>query len=255
MNKHSYPILEFDPESPPVIEPCAHIQSIGAPERCVLCFFGDVIDRLAADHGAREIGALRSEMGRHPVYELNLDGRKLALLQPGITAPFAAALLEETICLGSRKFVACGSAGVLDPKIEFGRIVVPTAAVRDEGTSYHYLAPAREVEPSPEALAAVEHTLNEEGIDYLKGKTWTTDAFYRETRDKITVRRDEGCVTVEMEAAAFFAVARYRDVPFAQLLYAADDVSGMEWDRRDWASRKDVREKLFWLAAKACLRL
>jgi uridine phosphorylase len=89
----------------------------------------------------------------------------------------------------------------------------------------------------------------------LTGKTWTTDALYRETAAKVTRRRDEGCLTVEMEAAALFAVARFRGVPLAQVLYGGDDVSGAEWDSRHWDKSTSVRERVFWLAAEACLEL
>jgi len=68
-------------------------------------------------------------------------------------------------------------------------------------------------------------------------------------------RRAEGCLTVEMEAAAFFAAAQFRGVPLAQMLYAGDNVSGADWDTRDWVSRASIRDKLFALAAEACLRL
>ena len=132
---------------------------------------------------------------------------------------------------------------------------MPDAAVRDEGTSYNYMPPGREVTASPEGVAAVERTLEEHGIGYIVAKTWTTDAPYRETPDKIKLRRAEGCLTVDMEAAAFFAVAQFRGVTFAQMLYGGDDVSGDEWDRRDWSNRTTIREKLFWLAAEACLSL
>jgi len=127
--------------------------------------------------------------------------------------------------------------------------------VRDEGTSYHYLPPGREVAASPEGVAALERTLEAHNVDYLIGKTWTTDGIYRETRAKVERRRREGCLTVEMEAAAFFAVAQFRGVLFAQLLYGGDDVSGEHWDSRQWDKQSSVREKLFWLAAKACLEL
>jgi nucleoside phosphorylase len=103
-----------------------------------------------------------------------------------------------------------------------------------------------------QALVAI---LTGRGIPHLVGKTWTTDAPYRETRARIKRRRDEGCVAVEMEAAAMMAVAQFRNVPFAQILYAGDDLSGAEWDNRGWQSRSDVRESLFWLAADAVLQL
>lgn len=251
----TFPILEFDPSPEALLEPSKLMSPRDVPEHCVLCFFREVIDGLVAAGQAREITCLRSEMGSHPVYELAVQGQRLAVYHPGIGAPMAAASLEELIAIGCRKFIACGGAGVLRADLAVGHLIVPTAAVRDEGTSYHYLPPAREVAANPLAVAALEATLHADECDYLLAKTWTTDAFYRETRDKIARRREEGCVTVEMEAAAFFAVAQFRGVTFGQLLYCGDDCSGDTWDHRSWHSRVSVRERLFWLAAEACLRL
>jgi uridine phosphorylase len=101
----------------------------------------------------------------------------------------------------------------------------------------------------------MEATLRTRGIPYRVGKTWTTDGPYRETRDKIAMRREEGCIVVEMEAAGLMAVAQYRGAILGQVLYGGDDLSGGEWDHRDWQTREDVREQLFWLAAEACLEL
>jgi uridine phosphorylase len=251
-----YPILEFDRAAKAIIEPSLVIRPIdGIAEQCVLCFFQEVFDRLKLRGETRQIGSLRSEIGDHPVYEMDRDGRRLTLLHPGVGAPMAAAMLEEAIALGCRKFVACGGAGVLDRSIALGHLVVPTAAIRDEGTSYHYLPPGREVEPSPEAVGAIETVLKRQGCAYLTGKTWTTDAIYRETADKVRRRREEGCLTVEMESATLFAVARFRGVTLAQMLYGGDDVSGVAWDSRHWAKSTTVREQVFHLAAEACLEL
>ncbi|HEX2618895.1 MAG TPA: phosphorylase, partial [Phototrophicaceae bacterium] len=85
--------------------------------------------------------------------------------------------------------------------------------------------------------------------------TWTTDAIYRETPAKIAQRKAEGCITVEMEASAFFAIAQFREVIFGQMLYGGDDVSGETWDHRGWHQDASSREKLFWLAVEAVLRL
>jgi uridine phosphorylase len=252
--QHPYPILEYDPNPDAIIRPERLIEPIGAPEHCVICFFGEVIASLVQSGQARQIAAQRSEIGEHPVYELDVAGRRLALFHPGVGAPLVAGLLEEVICLGARKFVACGGCGVLDRKIAAGHIIVPVSAVRDEGTSYHYLPPSREVFASPEGVAAIANVLTRYGISHLLGKTWTTDAIYRETPEKVALRRAEGCQAVEMEAAAFFAVAQHRGVTLAQMLYAGDDVSGAEWDHREW-QRLPVRERLFWLAAEACLML
>jgi uridine phosphorylase len=249
-----FPILEYDLDPEAVIRPGELIAPIGAPEHCVICFFREVIEGLVGSGRAQQLSVQRSEAGEHPVYALDIAGRRLALFHPGVGAPMAAALLEETIALGCRKFVACGGGGVLDREIVAGHVIVPVSAVRDEGTSYHYLPPAREVAASPEGVAAIERVLRRHSVPYLLGKTWTTDAFYRETPGKVARRRAEGCHIVEMEAAAFFAVAQFRGVTFSQLLYAGDDVSGAEWDHREW-QRLPVRERLFWLAAEACLEM
>ena len=166
----------------------------------------------------------------------------------------AAVVLERMIALGARKFIVCGGAGALVPDTVVGHPVVPTSAIRDEGTSYHYLPPAREVSPSPAAIRVIEDTLQAHGIDYVTGKTWTTDAVFRETPAKIARRRAEGCLTVEMEAATYFAVAQFRDVTLGQVLYCGDDLSGAQWDPRGW-DRHSIRERLFWLAVEACQRL
>jgi uridine phosphorylase len=255
MRPERFPILEFDPNRRAVIEPSEQIGPRDVPERCVPCFFQDVITRLIESGTAREVACMKSEMGRHPLYEIEAKGQRVAVYQPGITAAFAAAMLDEVIAYGCNRFIACGGAGVLDREIAVGHIIVPLSAVRDEGASYHYAEASREIEPHPEAVAAVERVLREHGAEYTTGKTWTTDGFYRETPDKVALRRSEGCIAVEMEAAAFFAVARFRRVKFAQMLYGGDDVSGHEWDSRKWDGHGSVRESLFWLAAEAATLL
>jgi uridine phosphorylase len=253
--EHDYPILEFDSAAEAVLEPRRIFKPFDIPEHAVVCFFQDVISILVQQHNARVIRHLRSEIGTHPIYELAVEGKRLAVFHPGVGAPLAAGMLEEVIALGCRKFIACGGAGVLDSAVAMGHAIVPTAAIRDEGTSYHYLPAGREVSASPEGVEALEMVLKAHQVEYLLTKTWTTDAIYRETPVKVQRRRAEGCLTVEMEAAAFFAVAQFRNVQFAQLLYGGDDVGGSEWDHRHWDKHISAREKLFWLAAEACLSL
>ena len=250
-----YPILEFDPSPTAILEPHLIHDKIDVPEHCVVCFFAEVFDTLKASGKLKVAAVQRSEIGDNPVYELDMDGRRLAAFHPGVGAPLAAAFLDEVIALGCRKFIACGGAGVLNREIAVGHLVVPTSAVRDEGTSYHYLPPGREVSASPEGVAAIEAALKADGIDYIVGKTWTTDGIYRETPDKVKLRKEEGCVTVEMEAAAFFAVAQFRGVTFAQILYGGDNLDSEKWDSRHWDKQASIREKMFWLAAEACLLL
>lgn len=250
-----YPILEFDATREAIIEPGRVLKGIDIPERCVLCFFQEVITDICSNGAGKNVHKLGSEIGHNPVYEISFNGERLTVFHPGVGAPLAAAFLDELIALGCKKFIACGGSGVLNPDIGVGHVVVPSSAVRDEGTSYHYLPPSREVSASPEGVAAIEAVLQEHHVAYVVGKTWTTDAIYRETRSKMERRKAEGCITVEMEAAAFFAVAQFRGVTFAQILYGGDDISGDEWDHRSWQNQPSARAKLFQLAAEACLRL
>jgi len=159
------------------------------------------------------------------------------------------------IAFGSRKFIACGGCGVLEKDIAVGNLIIVSSAVRDEGLSYHYLPPGREVSAQQDVVASVAKTLIECGLPFKVGKTWTTDAVYRETAKKIAARRAEGCLVVEMEAGSLIAVAEFRRVIYGQVLYGGDDLSGSEWDHRDWQSRSQIRENLFWLSADACLTL
>jgi uridine phosphorylase len=255
MNHHNYPILEHDDTPEAFIEPGRVLQPIDIALYCVPCFFQDVIATIVRDHNAHVVVELGSEIGKNPIYEIDMNGRKLAFFHPGVGAPLAGGFLDEVIALGCRKFIACGGAGALVPELTVGHMVVPTSAVRDEGTSYHYLPPSREVSAHPAAISAIEAVLRRDNVPHMTGKTWTTDALYRETPKRIARRREEGCLTVEMEAAAFFAVAQFRGVPFGQVLYGGDDLSNETWDSRNWNSHTSVREKLFWLAAEACLSL
>lgn len=254
--QQTYPILEFDTARDAVVNPfLTDTPPTDVPEHCVLCFFPDAIASACGDGKAETYFRLYSEIGYNPVYRLDVDGEPLLVVHPGVGAPLAVAFLEEMIALGCRKFIACGGAGVLQSHLDVGHLVIPTGAVRDEGTSYHYLPPSRDVAASADGVAALEATLKAHNVPYETGLTWTTDAIYRETRRKVEQRKAEGCLTVEMEAASFFAAAQFRGVTFAQVLYGGDDLSGDQWDHRDWVNRPSTREKTFWLAAEACLRL
>jgi uridine phosphorylase len=249
------PILEFDPSPTALIEPNEVFDPTDIAPRVVLCFFQDVIEKVVAEHDGRQVDVLISEIGQNPVWEIVLEGARLTVVHPGVGAPLAAAFLEELIARGCTTFVACGGAGVLVPDVALGRAIVPIAAVRDEGTSYHYLPPSRTVEPTPAVVDAIVETLEAHDVPYVTGATWTVDAIYRETRDKVARRVTEGCLTVEMETAALCAVARFRGVRFGQLLYAGDDLSGDAWDERGWDEHVEGRELLFRLASAAALRL
>ncbi len=252
---HLVPILEFDPAERAILEPQPVRLTRPAPPRAVLCFFQDVINRLRRKGRLKVIGRLKSEIGPNPLYLLEEGGENLLIAHPGVGAPLSAGFLEEIIALGVNRFIAAGGCGVIDHAIDAGHPLILTAAVRDEGVSYHYLPPGREVSASPAAVAALQDTLEATGMPYTLAKAWTTDGIYRETVERRAKRLAEGCQVVEMEAAAFFAVAQFRRVTFGQLVYGGDLVVPEGWDSRRWHKRADDRERIFWLAVQACLRL
>lgn len=255
MDRRAAPILEFDPAPTALIEPSMVVRHReGVPFAAVVCFFAEVVQEVCGEGRAELLLTLGMES---PCALFALDvggGRRVAVVHAGIGAPMVTTIVEELIALGCGAFVACGGAGAVVPDLALGHVVVPDRAVRDEGTSYHYLPAAREIEADPRDVAVAVAVLERNGVPHTVAKTWSTDAPFRETPAKVARRRAEGCVTVEMEAAALLAVARHRKVRFAQYLYAGDDVSGETWDHRSW-QRWSSRRALFDLALEAALEL
>ena len=243
MLQKEFPILEFDEDKNAFIRPSNMIKPIeGIADRCVLCFFSEAIEKIIAEHSHEIRTHFLSEGINYPLYELDYKGEKIALIQAAVGAPLAAAQIEELSAMGCKKFIACGMCGVLQKELVVGHLIIPTTAVRDEGTSYHYVEPAREITANERVVRVIENTLLEKKIPYIKAKTWTTDAFYRETPQKIAQRKNEGCVAVEMEASAYMAASQYNNVEFGQILCSGDSLAGTEWDSRNYVKRIDIRE-------------
>lgn len=251
---HDYPVCEYDTSRDPIIKPEDFLKK-SLPEKCVITFFRKELERFVHDHELPVIGHLHSEVLDIPIYKYQSRSEHLCITMPFSTAPGAAGTIEELHAMGCNKFVVCGGAGALIKGSKVGEIIIPTSAVRDEGTSYHYIEPSREIACHQATLEAAAAILAKKGVPFTTGKTWTTDAMYRETPDMIERRRKEGCVTVEMETAAFFAVSKFYDIPLVQLLYAGDDVSGSSWDSRNWNTQKSIRENLIQCAVELMMQL
>lgn len=240
---HDYPVCEYDTNRDSIIKPTDFLEKC-LPEKCIITFFRRELTQFVSEHKLPIIGYLHSEVLNIPIYDYRCANGQFCITLPFSTAPGAAGTIEELHAMGCNKFVVCGGAGALVKGSQVGEIIIPTSAVRDEGTSYHYIEPSREITCHIGALETAAKILTEKGVPFTTGKTWTTDAMYRETPDIIKQRRSEGCVTVEMETAAFFAVSKYYDIPLIQLLYAGDDVSGDSWDSRNWNTQKSIRANL-----------
>jgi uridine phosphorylase len=253
MTPHDHPLFEFDPSPDAVINPSIHRPPLGFPDRAVMCWFGNVVGERTA--GLQPVHHVPFEHGDHAICVVQHRGVDVALVSPGVGAPAAVSSFEVLVALGAINIIGCGGAGIVRPGFDIGHVIVPTGAIRDEGTSYHYAPADAVVAPHPRGLAAIDQVLLDAGVPHDRGLTWTTDAFFRETPAKVARRREQGCITVEMEASAMFAAAAFRGVVYAQLLYAGDDVSAAEWDHRDWQEQSSARDRLLDLALDAVLLL
>ena len=254
MSQHSgHPLFEFEESQTAVINPPMRGKVDNFPELAVACWFGDVQRKRFA--GQDPIYRIPFEHGDHEVHVVEYLGKRIAVFNPGVGAPAAATSLEDIIALGATKIIGCGGAGIVKQGFDVGHIIVPTGAVRDEGTSHHYQPVEVAVVPHPLAVDAIDAELSDAGVPHDKGLTWTTDAIFRETPEKVARRREQGCISVEMEASAMFAVAMFRGAVYGQLLYAGDDVSAQTWDHRHWEKQTSVRERVLELALNAVCRL
>ncbi|MCQ2382039.1 MAG: nucleoside phosphorylase, partial [Clostridia bacterium] len=251
-----YPILEYDDNCQSITIAKTDIYPQRKEiKRCLITYFQDVVVKLETSYKIFEAFKLRIEGKRPEVYQLDTPTESIYVLLCPLGAPQAARMLEILSAMGVEKFVVCGGAGTLDDSVTGEKILLASSAVRDEGTSYHYLPPAREVLINENVRKKMIECLKSEKQDYIEVKTWTTDASFRETPDKVEMRRREGCATVEMECAAYYAVAQFKKLDCAVLLYAGDVVHKEGWNYRDWHSRNDMREHLFDLAVKCILKL
>jgi uridine phosphorylase len=251
-----FPILEFDEDKNAFIRPSNVVQPIdNIPERCVLCFFSETIEKILKESPHKIISCFKTEGINYPLYELEYKNEKIALIQAAVGAPLAAGQIDEISAMGCKKFIVCGMCGVLQKELAVGHLVIPIAAVRDEGTSYHYVKPYREINANERIVQIIESSFIENKIPYIKAKTWTTDAFYRETPQKIAQRKNEGCVTVEMETSAYIAVSQYNNVEFGQILCSGDSLAGEEWDKRNYSKREDIREYVFRITLDTCIKM
>ena len=212
----------FDPTDDPIISPAAFY---GEQEHlcdvCIVLFSKVIYEELQRRYPCTLAAQLGACNGSIPIYTFELEGRTTAFYLSGIGSTLAAGdVIEANWLTGATKFVMFGSAGALDREKTAGRYVVPTAAYRGEGMSYHYAAPADYIGvPGAETVCRVFDAL---GAPYVTGRVFTTDAIYRETRRQIAARRAEGCIAVEMELAGVQAVCDHYGFALYDFLMTGD---------------------------------
>lgn len=231
--KNEIPILEYDTETKAVLMPSVTSPHIFT-EKAVMLFMKQEIEDYVKAHDCKIVDEFMCVSGNFYIYKTKYQGQELTFVQALVGGAGAVEIMEYLIAGGAKKIIAAGCCGALEDDKE-GDFFIPTTALRQEGVSYQYLPPGREVELCEEAVIAIEKALKKEGLSYRRCKTWTTDGLFRETKDMVLYRKSEGCSVVEMECASLASCAKMRGVVFGQLLFTADSLANVEkHDKRNW---------------------
>lgn len=247
IKENEYPILEFDNNKTAKLNPTSCGESFFDTNKLVITFFKEVIDKLIADE---KIVIEREMEGENPFLIYRFVDSDVLITLGFVGCPACAGNLDLFHAMGITKVMFCGGGGVLDKNIEVGQILVVDGAIRDEGFSYHYIEPARYIYTNSNVTEKIIRYLENNSISYIRGLTWTTDAIFRETNDRIAQRKGEGAKIVEMEQAGCIAVSQFRGFDYGALIYGGDDVSQDEWSNRGWRSREGIRYDLVILCKK-----
>lgn len=253
MSEERIALLEFDSNKESVIMPGHEKAGFRLPEVAVFAFVREAVDEYAKDHGLTPVGFFETITMIFPVYVDKLDGKEIAFCMAPLGGPAAAQYMDWLISYGVKKVIATGSCGVLKD-IPENYFLVPSRALRDEGTSFHYMAPSRYVETDKGLNKVIEEYFLENNLHYEEVTTWTTDGFFRETADKVKSRVEEGCTCVDMECASLAACAKLREVQFSQIFFTADSLADTsEYNERDWgvASLRPALEMCIKIAKRA----
>ena len=203
--------------------------SIKIPHIAVGVFSEYLLNDIVKKFECDKIGELTK---KRPVYIINYKDIKITLFMAGISGPWISNDIEDLNVNGVDTFIIFGNCGVLDKTIEDCSIIIPNRAYRDEGTSYHYLPDSEYINLDNKYTNFFKNILKECNFNYQEGATWTTDAFYRETREKIELFKNKGAICVEMEGASIAAVCKYKKLHYFTFYYAGDNLDSVEWEER-----------------------
>lgn len=240
IKKEKYPILEFDPTREAIINPNMDLE-VMEYHKLIISFFKEAIEQLKEE---KKIEFFKVIKGENDLVLYKFVDSDVLLMHGMVGCPATAGYLDELIGFGITKVIFCGGGGVLDKNIDVGELLVVEGAIRDEGFSYHYVAPSRIIYTQDNVRKVITSYLESNQIPYIEGLVWTTDAFYRETKDMIQYRKEEGAKIVEMEQAGCIAVTQFRGIEYGAIIYGGDDVSQNKWDNRKWRSRNSIRYTL-----------
>lgn len=217
--------------------------NIVLPEVAIGVFSRHLFEDTVKEFNCQEVGYISCANLEKNIYILKYNGTEITFFMAGVGSPLLAGDIEELSHQGVKKFIIFGNCGVLDNNIPDCSIIIPTKGFRDEGTSYHYVEPSDTIDMNPKYQEEFIHILKENSYDYTKGYTWTTDAFYRETREKIKYFKEHGAICVEMEGTAIAAICKRLSLDYFTFYYAGDSLDSDEWDERSLSGLVNFQKK------------
>ena len=217
----------FDDKSQAIINPI-NKENRSQCDVVIATFSNEIENYVVNKYNAQKVNEFSCCNGKLPIYTFEYNGKNFGFYKTLLGAPASVGMLEDVATMfDCKKFVVFGSAGTLD-KTCYGKVIVPTFAYRDEGTSYHYAKAEDYIKiDNAEKVAKV---MKKFGIPFVEGKCWTTDAFYRETKNNIEKRQKDGCVAVDMECSAMQACAKFRGLDLYYFFLSGDLLDSPEWD-------------------------
>ncbi len=230
---HSYDAQSaFTPENLiEAVKTTRNMQKIDIPEICILEFDGDLTDKLQQ----------RDELQRcetwpcfhTDMWRWNKNEVRCGIIPRTIGGPYTVLIAEQLAACGVKVVIGLASAGRVAPSLPIPSVVIAEKAIRDEGTSYHYLPPGTTVESTQSLLPFLKNSLDTIGEPVRCGQIWTTDAPYRETQVDLARYAEMGALAVEMQAASLFAFAKHKNFPVALVAHVTNaiDHDGKQFEK------------------------
>lgn len=219
----------FDNKSEPIITPEAFFGKRGEICDIAIGTFSREIYSVVLDSFLHtDVGMIKAANRIRPIHLLTVDDMKVIFYLSEIGSTLAGNdIIEISWMTGADKFILFGSAGSLDKEKTSNKYVIPYEAYRDEGMSYHYAPPSDYIKIKNADF--LERLFAKLGLPAVKGRIWTTDAMFRETKALTEKRRNEGCIAVEMELAGAQAVCDFHNIELYDFLVTGDVLSEAEY--------------------------
>ena len=208
---------------------------------CIVFFSPDVYAKAVSSFSTKVIGIVSPSIAREKLHLI--ENSRIAFYRSQMGGASSSMMMDEASYIsGARKFILFGSCGIIDKKLAKGKIIVPTSAYRDEGLSYHYIENSDYVDIITSSFTA--SFFESIGLEVAKGKIWTTDAFYHETKEQMALRQKEGCIAVDMEIASLAALSLYRGYSFYPFCFLGDLLDAPCYDSSFIADEKEKESQI-----------